>query len=114
MENQRKREITAAYKERKSQPGIFRVDCAASGETWVGISRNLDSAQNSVFFQLRMGSHRNKAMQAAWAAHGEAGLTSAVAEVLEVKDVSPYILDRLLKERLAHWRKDLGAGSVVG
>ena len=114
MENQRKREITAAYKERKTRPGIFRVDCAASGGCWLGNSRNLDSAQNSVFFQLRMGSHRNKTMQAAWAAHGEAGFAYALTEVLEVKDVSPYILDRLLKERLAHWRKELGAGSVVG
>jgi len=64
-------------------------------------------------FQLRVGSHRNKAMQAAWATHSEAGFAYAVAEVLEVKDVSPYILDRLLKERLAHWQKELGAGSVV-
>ncbi|OYU69619.1 MAG: hypothetical protein CFE28_06180 [Alphaproteobacteria bacterium PA2] len=114
MEKQRKREITEAYKERKTRPGIFRVDCAASGACWVGISRNLDSAQNSVFFQLRIGGHRNKAMQADWATHGEAGFACSELEVLEVKDVSPYILDRLLKERLAHWRGVLGAGSVIG
>ena len=112
MDKQRKQEITEAYKERKSRAGVFRVDCA--GEIWLGMSRNLDAQQNSVWFSLRQGSGRNKAMQAAWSAHGEAGFAFGVVEVVSAEDLSPYLLDQALKARLAHWRAELGAGAVIG
>ncbi|HEX5379377.1 MAG TPA: GIY-YIG nuclease family protein [Phenylobacterium sp.] len=110
MEKQRRREITNAFKERKVRAGVFSVRCAATGETWVGTSRNLDSQQNSIWFGLRMGSHRNKAMQAAWKAHGEEAFEFAPVEVIELEDVSAYILNQRLAERLAHWREALKAG----
>ena len=70
MDKQSRRDIARAYKERKVPVGIFSLRCARTGETWIGLSRNLDGAANSALLGLRMGSHRNKAMQAAWTAHG--------------------------------------------
>ena len=66
MEKQRRREAVQAYKEKKVLQGIFAVRCSATGETWLGMSRNLDAQQNSIWFSLRMGTHRNKPLQAAW------------------------------------------------
>lgn len=70
MDKQSRREAIRDYKERKVPIGIFSLRCVATGETWVGASRNLDGQKNSSFFSLRLGSHRNSAMQAAWKAHG--------------------------------------------
>lgn len=112
MDKQRRRDIAQAYKERKVAMGIFSLSCAPTGETWVGMSRNLDGAANSVLFGLRMGSHRNAAMQAAWKAHGEAAFTYAVVETLE-EDLSPIGKETWLKGRLRHWIAALEARPLV-
>lgn len=112
MDKQRRRDIAQAYKERKVPMGIFRVSCEPTGETWVGMSRNLDGAANSVLFSLRMGSHRNPAMQAAWKAHGEAAFAYAVVETL-AEDLSPIGQETWLKERLRHWIAALEGRPVV-
>lgn len=112
MDKQRRKDIAQAYKERKVPMGIFRLRCEPTGETWVGMSRNLDGAANSVLFGLRMGSHRNAALQAAWKAHGEAAFTYAVLETLE-EDLSPIGQGTWLKERLRHWIAALEGRPVV-
>ena len=92
------------YKEQKTaRPGLFAVRCAASGECWVGVSRNLDRQQNGLWFGLRMGSPTYRAMQAAWSAHGEASFAYEVLEAIEDEDLSEYLLKSRLKEREAHW-----------
>lgn len=103
MEKQRRREAVQAYKEKKVLQGIFAVRCAATGETWLGMSRNLDAQQNSIWFSLRMGTHRNKPLQAAWKANGEAAFSLETLEVVDTEKLSPYMRDGRLKERLAHW-----------
>ena len=65
MANERKRDLVREYKERKQVRGVFAVRCTASGEAWVSASPNLDTQQNGLWFQLRMGNHMNKPMQAA-------------------------------------------------
>ncbi|HEY1707636.1 MAG TPA: GIY-YIG nuclease family protein [Rhizomicrobium sp.] len=108
MENARKKDLIREYKERKAQPGIYAI---RSGDAvWVGISNNLDKQQNSVWFQLRMNGHMNKAMQAAWNAHGEAAFTYEVLE--EIEDDNPQMIALLLKDRDAHWRQQLDAGKA--
>jgi len=114
MDNQSRRQLVRDYKERKVRQGVFAVRCAASGEAWVGRSRNLDQQQNGVWFGLRSGGHPNRALQAAWAAHGEAAFAFEVLEAIDDKDLSPYARDNLLKDRAAHWREALGATKIVG
>lgn len=115
MDKQARRDAIRDYKERKVPTGIFSVRCVATGETWVGASRNLDGQQNSLFFSLRLGSGRNKALQAAWNAHGgEPGFEFAVVEALEDDDLGPLGRDTWLKERERHWREALSAKSVFG
>ena len=108
------RQVVRDYKDRKVSQGIFAVRCAATGETWVGKSRNLDQQQNRIWFGLRAGGYINPAVQAAWKANGEGAFTFEVLETIEDADLSDYSRANLLKERDAHWRAQLGAPKLVG
>src|SRR5258705_175775 len=55
MDKQSRRQAVRDFKERKTLRGVFAVCCAATGEVWVGGSRNLDQQQNSIWFGLRRG-----------------------------------------------------------
>lgn len=113
MNRDRKRELTAAYKERKVRPGVYAVRCTTSGEAWIGTSRDLTaSRRNSLWFGLRMGSHPNRAMVAAWKAHGEASFVFEELEELDGETLSGWLLDQALKDAMAAWREQLNAGHI--
>jgi hypothetical protein len=101
----------AAYKERKTIAGIYVVRCSATSKAWVGQASNLEKIQNRIWFSLRQGSHTCRSLQAAWTAHGPDSLTFAECERLEAEEI-PYVRDALLKERVLHWRSQLGAKAV--
>ncbi len=114
VDKQRRRDIAQTWKEgRKSRAGIFRVSCAPAGKVWLGVSRNLDAQQNSVWFSLRHGGSPNREMQAAWKAHGEEVFVFDEVEVVDVEELSAYLINQRLQERLKHWCAELGAGRVV-
>lgn len=101
----------SAYKERKTIPGIFVIRCSASGEVWVGQAPNLATIQNRIWFSLRQGGHTCRSLQAAWTAHGEAGLTFGECERLDDEETA-YVRNALLKERLLHWQAELKAEAI--
>jgi len=114
MDKTRRREAIRQYKERKVPVGIFSIRCRPTGQVWVGASRNLDGQKNSSFFGLRLGSHRNRDMQAAWNAHGgEAAFEFTVVERLEDEDLGPLGRDTWLKARERHWLAELDAHSAI-
>ncbi len=114
MEKHLRRQAVRDFKERKVARGIFAVRCAATGETWVGASRNLDQQQNAIWFGLRSGGYINRAAQTAWAAHGEAGFAFEILETFDDGDMGPVGRADLMKARAAHWRAQLGAAKLVG
>lgn len=71
MDKQERKAAIADYKERKSICGVYAVICTATGETWVGTSRNLEAQKNSIWFTLNSGSGPFQSLRAAWAEHGE-------------------------------------------
>ena len=109
----RKAQVQAWKEERKSRAGIFRVSCAPEGKAWLGVSRTLDSQQNSIWFSLRHGGSPNREMQAAWKAHGEDAFAFDEVEEIDVEELSAYLVNQRLQERLKHWCAELGAGRVV-
>jgi hypothetical protein len=111
MDNAGKKDAIRNYKERKQLQGVFAIRCEASGEVWVASSPNLDALQNREWFVLRSGSHRNKAMQTAWDAHGDASFRYEILE--EVTDENPLLIPSLLKDREKRWRAELGAEPVT-
>ena len=101
----------AAYKERKAAAGIYVVRCVASGEVWVGQTADLAKIQNRVWFTLRQDGHPCRSLQAAWNAHGEAGLTLSECERLDDEETG-YVKNALLRKRQLHWLAELRAEAI--
>lgn len=114
MEKSNRRQAIRDYKEQKPPAGVFAVRCAPTGEVWVGGNRNVEAQKNAIWFGLKGGAHINKAMQAAWNAHGEAAMSYEVLERIEDPDLTPMGLADALKSRERHWVEELGARKAVG
>ena len=112
MNGMDRKAAVAAYKERKTAAGVFAIRCTATGETWVGSSRHLDTQQNSLWFALKQGGHLNRALQAAWNAHGEGAFSFEPLDRLD-PDLSPMAQGTALKESTALWRDELKAAALV-
>lgn len=108
MLNEDRKAAVAAYKERKVVAGIYLLRCGATGECWAGQAPDLSTIQNRVWFTLRHGSHRQRSLQAAWQAHGEAAFAFEQVEQLDEKALEAG-RERVMKARLAHWCAELGA-----
>ena len=111
MKSEQKKAAVVAYKERKPNPGIFALRCAATGEVWVGQTPTLDTIQNRMWFTLRMGKDMSRNLQQAWNTHGDGSISFEIVEKLEDEE-SPLAIANFLKERVAHWRKELGAQAI--
>ncbi len=107
-----RRAAIAAYKEVKSVAGIYSVTCMASGQVWVGESRNLAAQPNSFWFMLRLGSHRTPAVQAAYDTYGAGGLVYAELERLPEEDLV-LVQRQMLKDAAAAWMVKLGAARLI-
>ena len=106
-----KRELRRQYKEKKTPRGVYVIRCTASGEVWASGSNHLDSVRNSEWFQLRSGGHRNKQLQQAWNAHGEAAFEYEIVETFD-DDVSSVLLNDMMRDRAKAWQERLGALAV--
>lgn len=111
MDRTRKKALIAAYKERKRAAGIYAVTCTATGAAWVGSTATLDTVENRLWFTLRGGSNPHRDLQAAWKAHGADSFRFEKLEQFK-DDLSPLALDRMSKERLAHWAGVRGAETI--
>ena len=114
MNKASRRDLVRDYKDLKTQAGVYAVRCEASGETWLAGVRNVGSQQNKLWFGLRTGGHPNKAMQAAWTAHGEAGFAFEAVETIDDETLSAIGLADQIKARERHWLATLGATKAVG
>lgn len=106
-----RRKAIQDFKSRKTPRGIFAVRAGAAGPAWVGSSPNLDAAQNGLWFELRMGGHRNRALQEEWNRCGEETFLFEVLERLD-DDVSALSVNDMLKEKRAGWGARMSARAV--
>src|SRR5262245_16500023 len=104
MDRQSRRDLIRDFKERKTDAGIYVIRCAATGEAWVGGSRNIDAQQNSAWFSLRNGGHANKPLAAAWREHGVDAFSFEVLERIETGEMTALGLTDEIKARERHWR----------
>lgn len=115
MDKTSRRDAVREYKERPPRRGVYALRCVPTGEVWVSASPNLEKQQNSTWFQLRLGSHPNRAVQAAWTQHGEDAITFEVVDELESEaGASDYAVKADLKTLETEWRERLGAKPVTG
>jgi hypothetical protein len=101
-------ELKRRYREEGRPMGMFAVRNLANGKVLVGATQNLPGALNAARFQLRMGGHRNRALQADWNALGEDAFAFEVLDELERapgKDAAEElaVLEKMWIERLQPW-----------
>ena len=101
--------LLRAYKERKVEPGVYAVRCTASGEVWVGATPDLATRQTGIWFTLKLGSHREPSLQAAWKAHGEDAFAFEPVEVVDTEGLDTFTRNSKLKDRRDHWVEAMGA-----
>ena len=111
MKNADRKAAIAAYKERKTAPGIFAVRCLPTGEAWVGHAPDLATIKNRIWFALDHGSHRARGLQAAWNTHGARGFGFEELERID-PDQPAYARDKALRDRTAAWMKELAAAAI--
>lgn len=111
MDKQERKLANATYKERISPVGIFAVICNATGEVWVGISRNLAAQQNSLWFSLRHGASPFPSLKAAWSQHGESEFRFEELDRLK-DDFSAMLRSDELKKRQKLWATRLQATTL--
>jgi hypothetical protein len=111
MKREDKKAALAAYKERKPEPGIYVVRCAATDQVWVGAAPELSAIWNRVSFALRQGGQKPVSLQSAWNAHGPDNFAFEPVEALTDEQLI-FGRDRMLKERRTHWCEALEAEAI--
>ncbi|WP_313576959.1 GIY-YIG nuclease family protein [Brevundimonas sp.] len=103
--------LVAAYKERPVIAGVFAVICSATGRSWVGQSRHIDTQQNSLWFSLKTGGSPFASLQAEWKAHGPDSFRFEQLDRLS-PDLSEMARKDELKKRAALWTARLAAEAL--
>ena len=111
MEKQDRKAAVAQFKEQKSIHGVYAVICRATGEAWVGTSRNLGAQQNSLWFTLRNGGGPFQSLHRAWQAHGERDFRFEQLDRLS-DDFSDMLRADELKKRQKLWSVRLQAQTL--
>lgn len=101
--------LLRAYKERKVEAGVYAVRCLASGEVWVGATPDLSTRQSGVWFTLRLGSHREPTLQAAWKTHGADAFAFEPVETIDAEGLDAFGRASRLKDRRDYWIETLNA-----
>lgn len=86
-------EIKREYKERKKPAGIFQIKNVANGKLYLGSSLNIEGPLNGHKFMLKIGNHRNEALQKEWNEFGEEKFVFEILEVVKVKDDPNFNLE---------------------
>ena len=77
--------------------GIYAIRDRASGHLLLGASRNVHASLNRARFELGMGKHADRALQAGWNRSGADGLAFDVLELLKERDDAHFDYEGELK-----------------
>jgi hypothetical protein len=86
---EQQRALKQSYRDNPVPSGVFAIRHLATGRVLLGASANLDGALNRHRFELRMGGHRNRALQADWLAGGEAAFSFEVVDTVKARPDDP-------------------------
>jgi len=109
MRGPERKAAIAAYKERKAAPGIFAIRCPSAGFIWVGQAPDLSTIWNRTSFMLRQGGHPKNDLQSVWSGCNGEGFSFEELERIDDEKLTAMGVERVLKERLAHWAEELRA-----
>jgi len=112
MRHEARKAAVSAYKERKSEPGIYALTCRPTGEKWVGRAPDVGAVENRLRFTLRTASTPHRSLAAAARVHGEAAFGFEIVERIDPEQASPELIAARLRTRLDHWREALAAEAI--
>lgn len=108
-----RKSLTREYKETPREAGVFRVRNRESGKALVGSSPDLPGMLNRQRFQLELGSHADKELQADWNALGSDSFEFDVLDRLEPRDDAAAVSQKEELEALAvMWSEKLRESGV--
>jgi hypothetical protein len=70
--------------------GVYAIRDRASGHLLLGASRNVHAALNRARFELRMGKHPDRVLQAGWQRGGADGLAFDVLELVKEREDADF------------------------
>lgn len=86
MEQQKRKEMVAAYMEKKKAMGILQIQNKRSGKRFIVSSVNLDGLMNRERFMLDMGNHSNKELQQDWKELGSDQFSFEILDQIKPKE----------------------------
>jgi len=102
----RKKELTREYKETALAAGIYRIHNTVAKKSLVVSATDLKTI-NGKRFQLQMGGHMNKALQADWNSYGEPAFEFEVLETLKENRDPAFDKKAALKTLESKWLEQL-------
>lgn len=109
----RRAELRQAYKQMKTEAGVYRIKNTVNQKTLVVATPNIRTMDGKRF-ELRMGSHMNAKLQAEWKEFGEDAFVFEVLEVLDDDIEDQYARQKALKEMERKWLDELRAHGEQG
>jgi len=91
--------------------GVYAIRELATGRVRVGASRNAPGTINRIRFELNLGSHKDKDLQAAWRRDGAQGFTLEVLALVKERSEPGFDYAAELEELEALYRDELGAAA---
>lgn len=115
LSSETRRALTRHYKDNVRPAGVFAVRHRPDGRVYVSGSLDVEGAMNRARFELNLRSHRNKALQGDWLAHGSDAFDFEVIDRVKERPEDPAF-DRAaeLDKLLALWQEELQCFGTQG
>ena len=106
-----RRELARQARDAFPPMGVYAIVETASGRARVKATRNLQAAMDRTRFELRLGSHPDKALQRLWNEGGEGAIRFQVLDRVKQRDDPAFDYAAELRALEQLHREELEAGS---
>ncbi|WP_199100519.1 GIY-YIG nuclease family protein [Dyella sp. ASV21] len=113
MDRHARKALKQAYKLTLPPMGIYAIRNLASGRMLIDQSPHLTGSLNRHRAELRLGTHRNKALMDDWHRLGEAGFAFEVMQTLEPRAEPDFDYAAELAQMLGDWRQRVPPGTAA-
>lgn len=88
MDTGKRKQLIEEYKNRHPEMGVISYRCKATGESFLGISRDTRADFNSTNAKLSMNYHPNRRLLELWNQYGQGGFELSVLKVLKYENAA--------------------------
>ena len=106
-----KRALKRQYLDAPPRAGVFAIRHLSSGRLLVDGSTDAQASLTRHALELRMGRHRDRALQHDWNIDGNAGFVFEVLDVVKPSADPAFELKHELRALIALWQGELGANA---